>query len=156
MEYKWIPGVGKAYVMPGVGRVSEGGQYSLKEAYQYMESKVVKGTGNREAEVPPAFRQTDFASSYEARYNQTPSPINSKVEFEGIRGESLSTLKPPPDPKLKRILDEAGIKGIQYKTEFLIFHQYQRLKLKLTICLEEKEIMVQRLGHTILLKQTKS
>ena len=45
MEYKWIPGVGKAYVMPGVGRVSEGGQYSLKEAYQYMESKVVKGTG---------------------------------------------------------------------------------------------------------------
>ncbi|WP_442866414.1 WXG100 family type VII secretion target [Bacillus cereus group sp. BY9-3LC] len=44
MEYKWIPGVGKAYVMPGVGRVSEGGQYSLKEAYQYMESKVVKGT----------------------------------------------------------------------------------------------------------------
>ena len=23
-----------------------GGQYSLKEAYQYMESKVVKGTGN--------------------------------------------------------------------------------------------------------------
>ncbi|HDR7280856.1 MULTISPECIES: WXG100 family type VII secretion target [Bacillus cereus group] len=46
MEYKWIPGVGKAYVMPGVGRVSEGGQYSLKEAYQYMESKVVKGTGN--------------------------------------------------------------------------------------------------------------
>ncbi|WJE25017.1 HNH endonuclease [Bacillus cereus] len=74
-----------------------------------------KGTGNREAEVPPAFRQTDFASSYEARYNQTPSPVNSKVEFEGIRGESLSTLKPPPDPILKRILDEAGIKGIQYK-----------------------------------------
>lgn len=44
LEYKWIPGVGKAYVMPGVGRVSEGGQHSLKEAYQYMESKVVKGT----------------------------------------------------------------------------------------------------------------
>ncbi|WP_257128552.1 HNH endonuclease [Bacillus wiedmannii] len=79
------------------------------------EGSVVKGTGNREAEVPPAFRQTDFASSYEARYNQTPSPVNSKVEFEGIRGESLSTLKPPPDPILKRILDEAGIKGIQYK-----------------------------------------
>ncbi|HDR4510824.1 WXG100 family type VII secretion target [Bacillus cereus] len=115
MEYKWIPGVGKAYVMPGVGRVSEGGQYSLKEAYQYMESKVVKGTGNREVEVPPAFRQTDFASSYESRINQTPAQINPKIEFEGIRGESLSTLKPPPDPKLKSILDEAGIKGIQYK-----------------------------------------
>ena len=115
MEYKWIPGEGKGFAIAGVGKVSGGGQYSLKEAYQYMESKVVKGTGDREAEVPPAFRQTDFASSYEARYNQTPSPINSKVEFEGIRGESLNTLKPPPDPKLKRILDEAGIKGIQYK-----------------------------------------
>ena len=31
--------------MAGVGKVSGGGQYSLKEAYQYMESKVVKGTG---------------------------------------------------------------------------------------------------------------
>ncbi len=89
LEYKWIPGLGKAYVMPGVGMVREMGQHSLKDAYQYMKSvgeKGVKGTGNREAEVPPAFRQTDFASSYEARYNQTPSPINSKVEFEGIRG----------------------------------------------------------------------
>ncbi|MGM2839223.1 WXG100 family type VII secretion target [Bacillus cereus group sp. Bce002] len=44
MEYKWIPGEGKGFAMAGVGNVS-GGQYSLKEAYQYMESKVVKGTG---------------------------------------------------------------------------------------------------------------
>ncbi|WP_460230360.1 deaminase domain-containing protein, partial [Bacillus cereus] len=45
MEYKWIPGEGKGFAMAGVGNVSGGGQYSLKEAYQYMESKVVKGTG---------------------------------------------------------------------------------------------------------------
>ncbi|ENQ3112460.1 WXG100 family type VII secretion target [Bacillus sp. GKis3/1] len=45
MEYKWIPGEGKGFAMAGVGKVSGGGQYSLKEAYQYMESKVVKGTG---------------------------------------------------------------------------------------------------------------
>ncbi|MDA2144368.1 MULTISPECIES: WXG100 family type VII secretion target [unclassified Bacillus cereus group] len=45
MEYKWIPGEGKGFAIAGVGKVSEGGQYSLKEAYQYMESKVVKGTG---------------------------------------------------------------------------------------------------------------
>ncbi|WP_242251942.1 WXG100 family type VII secretion target [Bacillus cereus group sp. BfR-BA-01379] len=44
LEYKWIPGLGKAYVMPGVGMVREIGQHSLKDAYQYMESKVVKGT----------------------------------------------------------------------------------------------------------------
>lgn len=49
LEYKWIPGVGKAYVMPGVGMVREIGQHSLKDAYQYMKSvgeKGVKGTGN--------------------------------------------------------------------------------------------------------------
>ena len=45
LEYKWIPGEGKGFAIAGVGNVSGGGQYSLKEAYQYMESKVVKGTG---------------------------------------------------------------------------------------------------------------
>ncbi|HFJ9357854.1 WXG100 family type VII secretion target [Bacillus cereus] len=45
MEYKWIPGEGKGFAIAGVGNVSGGEQYSLKEAYQYMESKVVKGTG---------------------------------------------------------------------------------------------------------------
>lgn len=44
LEYKWIPSEGKGFAMAGVGNVSGGGQYSLKEAYQYMESKVVKGT----------------------------------------------------------------------------------------------------------------
>lgn len=44
LEYKWIPGVGKAYIMSGVGMVREMGQHSLKDAYQYMTSKGVKGT----------------------------------------------------------------------------------------------------------------
>ncbi|AMP33564.1 hypothetical protein AS588_16800 [Bacillus amyloliquefaciens] len=57
------------------------------------------------------------------RMNQTPAQINPKIQFEGIRGESLSTLKPSPDPKLKRILDEVGIKSFNIKMEFLIFHQ---------------------------------
>ncbi|AXO98235.1 WXG100 family type VII secretion target [Bacillus anthracis] len=48
MEYKWIPGEGKGFAMAGVGNVSGGGQYSLKEAYQYMESRVVKGTGKKD------------------------------------------------------------------------------------------------------------
>ncbi len=46
LEYKWIPDEGKGFAMAGVGNASGGGQYSLKEAYQYMESKVVKGTGD--------------------------------------------------------------------------------------------------------------
>ncbi|MDQ4481820.1 MULTISPECIES: WXG100 family type VII secretion target [Bacillus cereus group] len=48
MEYKWIPGEGKGFAMAGVGNVSGGGQYSLKEAYQYVESRVVKGTGKKD------------------------------------------------------------------------------------------------------------
>ncbi|MCW9129808.1 CdiA family toxin C-terminal domain-containing protein [Bacillus paramycoides] len=44
-EYKWIPGVGNDLAMSGVGRVSGIGSHSLNDAYQYMESKVVKGTG---------------------------------------------------------------------------------------------------------------
>ncbi|TBX78395.1 WXG100 family type VII secretion target [Bacillus mycoides] len=44
LEYKWIPGVGKVYIMSGVGMVRETGQHSLKDAYQYMTIKGVKGT----------------------------------------------------------------------------------------------------------------
>ncbi|HDR7848783.1 TPA: HNH endonuclease [Bacillus toyonensis] len=115
-------------------------QGELIEAYyKFAKSKDGgKGTGNREAEVPPAFRQTDFASSYEARYNQTPSPVNSKVEFEGIRGESLSTLKPPPDPKLKRLLDEAGIKGIQYKNGVPDFSPVSKAQIEIDYMLGGK------------------
>ena len=115
-------------------------QGELIEAY-YKFAKSKDGgtdTGNREAEVPPAFRQTDFASSYEARYNQTPSPVNSKVEFEGIRGESLSTLKPPPDLKLKRILDEAGIKGIQYKNGVPDFSPVSKAQIEIDYILGGK------------------
>ncbi|WP_396653299.1 HNH endonuclease [Metabacillus idriensis] len=66
-------------------------------------------------QIPTAFKQTEFASSYESRLSQTPAPINLKVGFEGQRGESKCTLKPPPDQILKQILEKAGINGIQYK-----------------------------------------
>ncbi len=105
-----LPYIESSTVGEVAGKFSKASTAAKDDAYQ-----LAKGTGNREVEVPPAFRQTDFASSYESRINQTPAQINPKIEFEGIRGESLSTLKPPPDPKLKSILDEAGIKGIQYK-----------------------------------------
>lgn len=105
-----LPYIESSTVGEVAGKFSKASTTAKDDAYQFA-----KGTGNREVEVPPAFRQTDFASSYESRINQTPAQINPKIEFEGIRGESLSTLKPPPDPKLKSILDEAGIKGIQYK-----------------------------------------
>ncbi|MCU5438843.1 WXG100 family type VII secretion target [Bacillus cereus] len=65
LEYKWIPGEGKGFAMAGVGNVSGGGQYSLKEAYQYMESKVVKGTGKTggpvEVKAPPGATDEQIA-----------------------------------------------------------------------------------------------
>ncbi|MGI8301992.1 WXG100 family type VII secretion target [Bacillus paranthracis] len=61
MEYKWIPGEGKGFAIAGVGKVSGGGQYSLKEAYQYMESKVVKGTGEAIGKINiPSIRNGEF------------------------------------------------------------------------------------------------
>lgn len=65
--------------------------------------------------IPPAFKQTEFASSYESRIGQTPREKNPIVGFEGVRGESLCTLKPPPDTEIKKILDESGIDGIEYR-----------------------------------------
>ena len=77
--------------------------------------KLTKGAGKADTDIPSAFKQKEFASSYEARITQTPADVNVKVGFEGNRGESLCSLKPPPDPELKQILDQAGINGIQYK-----------------------------------------
>lgn len=64
LEYKWIPGLGKGFAIAGVGKVSGGGQYSLKEAYQYMESKVVKGTGKDTLEVKFTKEQLATKPSY--------------------------------------------------------------------------------------------
>lgn len=77
--------------------------------------RFLKVEGMDADDAPSAFKQTKFASSYEARLHQTPSPNNKTVGFEGQRGESKCILKPPPDPELKKILDEAGINGINYK-----------------------------------------
>ncbi|MDZ5610130.1 HNH endonuclease [Bacillus pseudomycoides] len=110
--------------MEGVGAVSGGGKNLLKDAYQYVkdtgEKVFGKGTGEG-SNIPPAFKQEEFASTYDSRFKQTPAETNSNVVFEGARGESLCTLKPPPDPKLQKILNEAGINGIEYKNGVPVF-----------------------------------
>ena len=113
-----IPYVESSTVGEVAGKFLKASTATKDDAYQ-----LAKGTGNREAEVPPAFKQEEFASTYESRFKQTLAETNSNVVFEGVRGESLCTLKPPPDPTLQKILNEAGINGIEYKMEFLIFHQ---------------------------------
>ncbi|PAD71151.1 MULTISPECIES: HNH endonuclease, partial [Paenibacillus] len=81
--------------------------------------------------TPSAFKQTEFASSYKARLSQTPSPNNKTVGFEGQRGESKCILKPPPDPELKKILDEAGIDGINYKNGVPDFSPVAKAELEI-------------------------
>ncbi|WP_081338425.1 HNH endonuclease [Bacillus mycoides] len=109
-----IPNLFRETVAAGVGSVEE--RKTLGELFSVAKSET-KGTGASKVEdIPPAFKQEEFASTYEGRRNQTPlTEKNKKVGFEGLRGESLCTLKPPPDPGVKRILDGVGVKGIQYK-----------------------------------------
>lgn len=40
-------------------------------------------------------------------------------------------LKPPPDPELKRNLDEAGIKSIQYKNTVLDFSSVSKTQVEI-------------------------
>ncbi|WXR61476.1 HNH endonuclease [Peptostreptococcaceae bacterium AGR-M142] len=97
-------------------RILENTEESIKRKYkpnQNIEEKCLElkqGDG-----TSPAFKQDEFASSYEERIAQTPASANKKVSFEGVRGESLCILKPPPDPEIKKILSDAGIDGIEYK-----------------------------------------
>ena len=116
--------------------VREGIEAAKETVVQIVGKRDVGGERNKDAdnrvdEIPSAFKQEGFASSYEARINQTPALINPKVEFEGIRGESLCTLKPPPDPQIKRILDEAGIEGIQYKNGIPDFSPVSKAQFKI-------------------------
>ncbi|MFA2691822.1 WXG100 family type VII secretion target [Bacillus mycoides] len=70
LEYKWIPGEGKGFAMAGVGNVSGGGQYSLKEAYQYMESKVVKGTGEvKHLDDIPRTKEIEVKFNYKTKFD---------------------------------------------------------------------------------------
>ncbi len=71
--------------------------------------------GGETGKLPAAFRQTEFASSYEERISKTPAIDNVVVCFEGVRGESLCALKPPPDPDINKILDDVDVSGIEYK-----------------------------------------
>ncbi|WP_234703379.1 HNH endonuclease [Metabacillus indicus] len=99
---------------------------------------VVKGAGSIVADIPSAFKQEKFASTYESRFKQTPAETNIKVVFEGDRGESLCTLKPPPDPNLHKILSDAGVKGIEYKNGVPDFSPVAKAQLEIDYMLGGK------------------
>ncbi|HDV8367048.1 TPA: HNH endonuclease [Bacillus cereus] len=83
-------------------------------------------------------KQEEFASTYESRFKQTSAETNSNVVFEGVRGESLCTLKPPPDPTLQKILNEAGINGIEYKNGVPDFSPVAKAQLEIDYMLGGK------------------
>ncbi|ALZ60970.1 hypothetical protein FORC13_1909 [Bacillus cereus] len=128
-----IPYVESSTVGEVAGKFLKASTAAKDDAYQ-----LAKGTGNREAEVPPAFKQEEFASTYESRFKQTLAETNSNVVFEGVRGESLCTLKPPPDPTLQKILNEAGINGIEYKNGVPDFSPVAKAQLEIDYMLGGK------------------
>ncbi|WP_242308366.1 WXG100 family type VII secretion target [Bacillus cereus group sp. BfR-BA-01524] len=91
LEYKWIPGLGKAYVMPGVGMVREMGQHSLKDAYQYMKSvgeKGVKGTSKNLLASNGRFIDSNLESDYGkylARKAKEGKTTRDRIEWKEAR-----------------------------------------------------------------------
>ncbi|EJQ93939.1 WXG100 family type VII secretion target [Bacillus cereus ISP3191] len=94
MEYKWIPGEGKGFAMAGVGNVSGGGQYSLKEAYQYMESKVVKGTVKIDYDLAKDYiRDVESKTGLKLHKNQVEQLKAALREHKYEKMTPLETLK---------------------------------------------------------------
>lgn len=135
---------GKYFFKDATGKVI--GEYTEEELEKVIKGEIdnnispeipkVKGSVADELieggkDVPTAFRQTEFASSYDARINQTPSLANKKVQFVGDRGESLCVLKPPPDPELERLLNEAGVDGILYRNAVPDFSPVSRAEVEI-------------------------
>ncbi|WP_377865874.1 WXG100 family type VII secretion target [Bacillus sp. R86525] len=94
LEYKWIPGVGKAYVMPGVGMVRETGQHSLKDAYQYMTNRGVKGTVKIDYDLAKVYiRDVESRTGLKLHKNQIEQLKAALREHKYEKMTPLETLK---------------------------------------------------------------
>ncbi|MDE7553590.1 pre-toxin TG domain-containing protein [Bacillus tropicus] len=116
LEYKWIPGEGKGFAMAGVGNVSGGGQYSLKEAYQYMESKVVKGTGNNSSSKDVYGPYYDEAKKlHETNPDWYPNPDESTI----VKGKELKEARADYQALVRRGELEKGhhVQGLSFGGE---------------------------------------
>ncbi|WP_396021641.1 hypothetical protein [Bacillus cereus group sp. BfR-BA-01380] len=67
MEYKWIPGTGKAYAIPGGGSVREPG--SLKDAYQFMKETGEKIVGGGKGATKPEKLINDLRDYTSKKWN---------------------------------------------------------------------------------------
>ncbi|WP_241675967.1 AHH domain-containing protein, partial [Bacillus wiedmannii] len=104
LEYKWIPGEGKGFAMAGVGNVSGGGQYSLKEAYQYMESKVVKGTGEGSRIIPGTPGIVTGGNSTKLGKNMmTEMGLRRSTKWSGYQAQHIIPSEMADNPVIKKI-----------------------------------------------------
>ncbi|WP_142306903.1 WXG100 family type VII secretion target [Bacillus thuringiensis] len=103
LEYKWIPGEGKGFAMAGVGNVS-GGQYSRKEAYQYMESKVVKGTGEGSRVIPGTPGIVTGGNSTKLGKNMmTEMGLRRSTKWSGYQAQHIIPSEMADNPVIKKI-----------------------------------------------------
>ncbi|WP_396021640.1 pre-toxin TG domain-containing protein [Bacillus cereus group sp. BfR-BA-01380] len=109
MEYKWIPGTGKAYAIPGCGSVRDAG--SLKDVYQFMKEtgeKIVGsgGKGASEAKLSKVIKNSDIPNMKRQEIIDS-IPDNWKVSdnngFAHIRDENgvIRMRIDPPDKVTK-------------------------------------------------------
>ncbi len=89
-----IPNVSPKLSVAGFGNVGE--RKILGELVSAVKSET-KGTGEG-SNIPPAFKQEEFSSTYDQDLSKHPQKQIQRFFFEGARDESLCILKPPPDP----------------------------------------------------------
>ncbi|HDR7530258.1 hypothetical protein FOC88_15580 [Bacillus thuringiensis] len=99
--------------MAGVGNVSGGGRYSLKEAYQYMESKVVKGTSNNSSSKDVYGPYYDEAKKlHETNPDWYPNPDESTI----VKGKEQRK----QEQTIKRWLEEGNLKKVTMYKVYLL------------------------------------
>lgn len=95
-----------------VGKAADAG----KAAEKASDAGKVADAGKASDDIPTAFKQKEFASTYDQRIKRTPTgDANSPMEWRGgNRGESLCVPK-DPNSELSKVLKESGVEGIEYR-----------------------------------------
>nr|WP_242217370.1 WXG100 family type VII secretion target [Bacillus cereus group sp. BfR-BA-01380] len=109
MEYKWIPGTGKAYAIPGGGSVRDAG--SLKDAYQFMKDTGEKvknwigGKGTPKADLDK-IRETapDYYKELIDKYGDKGRYFaRSPEEYESLAKDPAKNFKINEKSKIERL-----------------------------------------------------
>nr|WP_246438630.1 HNH endonuclease [Listeria portnoyi] len=122
--------IGTVHIAPGVAENTQRFENMAKGMFGGSDGVIEKASGAVD-DIPTAFKQKEFASSYEARLGQTPALQNKKIQFVSERGESLCTLKPPPDSNLESLLKDADVEGVYYKNGVPDFSPFSKAEIEI-------------------------